>query len=294
MTMTWIDHGVTPPAPLPHDPESALRYLADVLAHVVHERWTFTRLKQLYPSLSLAKADKPVVFRLLIDTPEVIEFWERGRIRILPATEAPAADIVLERLLHTHRRRFKPARDQFPATVPEKAPIQSLLAPLDTTDSPHTTMWLTRSGRFVNRHADTNTLAVVDDAQAVALFLRDRACRSRHTFRAYAAELRRLIRWCGDRQCGPLSDLSRNDMLGYRDGLRGARAEISGGGEQRAVIPSEKTRARALAVVASLYQYWFDTGYLSANPAAGLVTGAQPRAMFAPQRFIPADRKSVV
>jgi site-specific recombinase XerD len=239
--------------------------------------------------LADAKADKPVVFRLLIDTPEVIEYWERGRIRIVPQAEAPSADIVLERLLHTHRRRFKPARDRFPATVPGKTPIQLLLAPLDTTGSPHTTMWLERGGRFVNRHADTNTLAVADDAQAVALFLRDRASRSRHTFRAYAAELRRLIRWCENRQCGPLSDLNRNDLLGYRDALRGARAETSDTCDQRAAIPSEKTSARALAVVASLYQYWFDTGYLSANPAAGLVTGAQARVMFAPQRFIPTE-----
>lgn len=288
MPITWIDHGVTPPATLPADPELAIGYLADVLGHVIHERWTFTRLKHLYPSLADAKAAKPVVFRLLIDTPDVIEFWERGRIRVLPQSDAPSAGTVLERLLHTHRRRFKPARDRFPATVPENEPIQALLAPLDTSGSPHTTTWLARGGRFVNRHADTNTLAVADDAQAVALFLRDRASRSRHTFRAYIAELRRLIHWCQHRQLGPLSDVTRNDLLSYRDALRGVRAEMADSG-QHSVIPSEKTRARALAVVASLYQYWFDTGYLSANPAAGLVTGAHPRTMFAPQRFIPIE-----
>jgi len=140
---------------------------------------------------------------------------------------------------------------------------------------------------FLNRDAATNTLAVIDDAQAVALFLRERASRSRHTLRAYAADLRRLIGWCRDRQLGPLSDLTRNDLLAWRDTLRQPRATMAGDGRQRAMAPGECTQARALAVVASLYQYWFDTGYLIANPASGLVTGTQARVGFSPRRCLP-------
>jgi site-specific recombinase XerD len=51
---------------------------------------------------------------------------------------------------------------------------------------------------------------------------------------------------------------------------------------------SEATQARALAVVASLFRYWIDTGYLSANPAAGLVRGSRSRVAFAPQRMLPS------
>ena len=49
---------------------------------------------------------------------------------------------------------------------------------------------------------------------------------------------------------------------------------------------SETTQSRALAVVASLFRYWTETGYLSANPAAGLVRGGRSRASFAPQRML--------
>lgn len=286
-TVAWIDHGVLPPLALPTDIDSALAYLTTALGHVIYERWTWTRLKHQYPALSEAKVDKPVVFRLLIDAPEVIEFWEHGRIRRLPKAQAPSAADILERLLHTHRRRFKPAQDQFPVTNPETVVRQPEY--VHASISPQMTQWLERGGRFVNRNGDTNTLAVVTDAQAVSLFLRDKASRSRHTFRAYVTELRRLIRWCEDHHCGPLSDLSRHDLLSYRDRVRGAHTTTLEKGNQIAVTPADKTWGRALAVVASLYQYWFDTGYLSANPAAGLVAGAPSRTLFAPQRFISAE-----
>jgi site-specific recombinase XerC len=48
-----------------------------------------------------------------------------------------------------------------------------------------------------------------------------------------------------------------------------------------------------MAVIASIYQYWFDTGYLTANPASGLVSGTQVRTGFAPSRFLPAAVLSV-
>ncbi len=173
------------------------------------------------------------------------------------------------------------------ASTGEADHAESCLQALDPNGTEHAA-WLARGGRFVNRHADTNTLAVVDDTQAVSLFLRERASRSRHTLRAYVAELRKIIGWCDARQIGSLSDLTRNNLLSYRDTLRSARTSVSDDGQQSTPALGERSTARAQAVVASLYRHWSETGYLTANPAAGLVTGAQPRATFAPQRFIPA------
>jgi site-specific recombinase XerD len=175
-------------------------------------------------------------------------------------------------------------------TMPMLPDVDDAHAWLATVAPQHTGVlvsWLARSGRFLNRDGATNTLAVFDDAQAVALFLRERASRSRHTLRAYAADLRKLVGWCRDRHLGPLSDLTRNDVLAYRDHLRTARAIVAADGHQRATAPGERTQARALAVVASLCQYWFETGYLIANPVSGLVTGTQARTGFAPRRFLP-------
>ena len=138
----------------------------------------------------------------------------------------------------------------------------------------------------MNRDDGTSALTVMDDAQAVALFLHERASRSRHTLHAYAANLRRLIGWCRNRHLGPLSDLTRNDLLAWRDHLRMVR--VSADSRQCAAAAGELTQARVLAVAASLYQYWFDTGYLIANPASGLVTGTQARTGFAPQHFLPS------
>jgi hypothetical protein len=56
--------------------------------------------------------------------------------------------------------------------------------------------WLARAGRFANPVPLTNTLGVADDAQAVKLFLRERASHSPYTLRAYVTELRRLAAWC--------------------------------------------------------------------------------------------------
>ncbi|WP_432263622.1 hypothetical protein [Cupriavidus sp. TMH.W2] len=75
--------------------------------------------------------------------------------------------------------------------------------------------------------------------------------------------MRRLMRWCSVRQLGPLSDLQRHSPTAKR-GERGTEAAPPPVGHL-----SEATRTRALAVVARCYRYWYDTGYLHANPAAG-------------------------
>lgn len=41
-----------------------------------------------------------------------------------------------------------------------------------------------------------------------------------------------------------------------------------------------RTQARAVTVVASLYQYWCDMAYLVANPVAGLVRGLRGASAF--------------
>lgn len=142
--------------------------------------------------------------------------------------------------------------------------------------------WPTRAGRFEAVASATNILGVGDDAQAVALFLHDRASRSPHTLRAYVTELLRLVAWCEARQLGPLSDLARHVLLAYRQALRQPTHNTVGEAPRRM---SEAQQSRALAVVASLFRYWTETGYLTATPAAGLVRGGRLRASFAPQRM---------
>ncbi|NEX64565.1 tyrosine-type recombinase/integrase [Noviherbaspirillum galbum] len=282
----WIDHGTLPPTPLPQDPVVALGYLTDVLGHVCYERWTLTRLKSVFVSLSSAKASKPTLFALLIDHSEVVEWWESGRVRTAAATEAPAPAVVLERLLRTHRKRF---RQQEALTIQAAGAVQNNAGDAVILSTGLPPGWLQRRGRYVNRVADTNTLAVDNDLDALELFLRDRASRSRHTLRAYTSELAKLVQWCLDRQLGPLSDLTRADLLSYRESLGKAVASIDADGQSRARTSSDSTRARTLAVVASLYQYWTSTGYLVANPAVGLSTAAKRRNGFVPHRLVPDD-----
>lgn len=284
--LRWLDHGVTPPVPLPEAVDASLTYLAHVLGHPCYERWTLSRIKQVWPSLGEAKAAKPRLLDLLLEHQVVVEWWESGRLRTAAEFTAPSAKDVLERLLRSYRSRFR-SQEMGQASLPDKSRLDSWLAVVEPRRVAVLSAWLGRGGRFVNRDTSTNTLAVSDDAQALSLFLRDRASRSRHTLRAYATDLRRLINWCRDRGVGPLSDLTRNDLLAYRENLLGARVVTMLDGGNRVVVAGESTRARALAVVGSIYQYWFDTGYLIANAAAGLVTGTLAKREFAPKRFLP-------
>jgi len=93
------------------------------------------------------------------------------------------------------------------------------------------------------------------------------------------------VDWCTARCRGPLSDLTRQDLLAYQSSLRGASPAPSDG---NGTALSERSQSRALAVVASLFRYWHDTGFLLGNPAVGLSGGARSRADFTPKRFVPA------
>ncbi len=322
----WIDTAASPPQPLPDSIEAALDYLAGATGHPVYLRWTLARLKRGCPSLADAKREHPTVFALLLEHEAAVEYWDRGRLRIVAAHDAPTPEIILQRVLHQHRRRFREVADEralvlasgtAPATptvwlaaLEPPRTVAARVTPVahaaDVTAAsvpPATAGWLARAGRFVNPSMLTNTLGVADDAQAVILFLRDRASRSPHTLRAYLADLRRLIAWCEHEQLGPLSDLTRHDLLAYRRALErqpeqgpaiseqasrgthhpGRRAHTGGPHERSAAVAS-----RALAVVSSLFLYWLKTGYLIANPAADLSAGGAARTAWTPTRIMPA------
>ncbi|MGF6732018.1 integrase/recombinase XerC [Paraburkholderia youngii] len=278
----WLDTGCQPPRRLPGSVEAALEYLAHALGHPVYLRWTLTALKRGCPSLADAKREHPAVFALLLGHDAAIEYWERGRLKVVPQAAAPSATVVLERVLRQHRRRFRQAATdaapdgaRLPTVITPDAPL--LPAGVDAT-------WLARAGRFANPVALTNTLGVADDAQAVRLFLRERASHSPHTLRAYLTELRRLAAWCRREQLGPFSDLTRQDLMAYRDVLQAPHADAAG--NVRRAAPA--TISRALAAISSLFAWWHRTGYLTVNPAEGLAAGRRARMTWTPVRFLPA------
>ena len=282
----WIDTGAVPPRALPATVEAALAYLAETLGHPVYAHWTLTRIKRRYGSLADAKAAQPTVLNLLLAHDGAVEYWERGRLRAAPADQAPSPETVLTRLLHTHRRRFRSGAalpGSKTAVLAATEATEGVAAPWLAASGLADPAWLARAGRFAQPQTAANTLGAIDDAQALALFLRDRTGRSLHTRLAYGAELRRLIRWCHLHGLGPLSALTRQQLLAYRHTLQHGEA-----GTENASPPlSEATCTRALAVVASLYGYWYATGYLYANPAAGLSNGSRARSGFVPTRLIP-------
>lgn len=287
--VAWVDHGVVPPRRLPPEPNAIAAYLSDALGHPVYERWTWTRLIKVYGALPDARRAKPTVCRLLIDVPEVVEVWQRGRLRALPSSEAASVESVVRALLNSHGKRFKAAPTA--ASVSPDAAAGHTVDTFPTALPCNVVEWLQRRGRLANPHDDTNTLGAADDHAAAAAFLRERATRSRHTWRAYTAELQRLVTWCVARGRGPLSDLTRQDLLAYRQWVAHPVDTVAPGAVAvegvPAATPSPRSQARALAVVASLFRYWHDTGYLLGNPAAGLGGGSRSRAGFEPQRFVP-------
>ncbi|APA87486.1 site-specific integrase [Paraburkholderia sprentiae WSM5005] len=144
----------------------------------------------------------------------------------MPEAAAPSAAAVLERVLRQHRRRFREAAAD---AVPDSARVPAVITP-DAAWLPGGVEppWLARTGRFANPVTLTNMLGVTDDMQAVRLFLRERASPSPHTLRAYVTELRRLAAWCTRERLGPFSDLTRQDLMAYRDVLQAPHADAAG------------------------------------------------------------------
>ncbi|MBN3762028.1 tyrosine-type recombinase/integrase [Burkholderia sp. Ac-20365] len=310
----WIDTGTLPVQRLPSAIDAALAYVGEVLGHPVYRRWTLSDLKRVAPSLADAKRAHPAVFALLLEHDAAIEYWSHGRLHLAADGAAPAADVILARVLHAHRRRFRhlpeatadeitdvsngpncPSGDGVAGPVDREPADAVALVASGNGDPAALRTWLTRAGRFMNA-SPTNSLGVADDAQALALFLRDRAQRSPHTLRAYRSELRRLVGWCEAHRRGPLSDLTRDDLLAFRRSLDhpghagniagAARTVASGGASTVQASRSDATRRRALAVISSLFRYWQKTGYLVVNPAVELAGGA--RMTWTPARILPS------
>jgi hypothetical protein len=163
----WIDFATTPPQRLPDTPEAALTYLGQALGHTVWRRWTLAGLKRGAPSLADAKRDHPAVFALLLDQPAAIEYWDRGRLRVVAEAAAPAPGQLLARVLQQHRQRFRHAPADGTGILPPAASGDTGAPPVDAlwlvgaaaSDGPAAICaWLARAGRFVNRTA-TNLLA---------------------------------------------------------------------------------------------------------------------------------------
>ena len=272
----WVDYGVSPPQWLPQDPSTTAVYLTEVLGHPVFETWTWQRLVQVYGALPDAKRSKPKVCSLLIEVAQVTEVWHQGKLQTLASEQAPDVERVVLSLLKSHKKRFRqvPIGQSLVMDAEASAPAQPIVAP-------GLVPWLQRTGRLYNPHPQTNTLGVEDDYAALSLFLRERAARSKHTWRAYLTELEGLVRWCTAHGLGPLSDLTRADLLRYQAHLRSP--------QEGGIAKGDTSQARALAVVASLFRYWHSTGYLLGDPAAGLTSGTRAQAGFTPKRFVPTN-----
>jgi site-specific recombinase XerD len=318
----WIDTGALPVQRLPAGTDAALAYVAGVLGHPVYRRWTLADLKRAAPSLADAKRAHPAVFALLLEHDAAIEYWAHGRLHLAADGDAPAAEGVLVQVLRAHRRRFRylpegteaaahgssaldrgvdrpPGHAAGGPLIAETSDTLALVIPYDG-DPAALRTWLARAGRFMNA-STTNSLGVADDAEALALFLRDRAQRSPHTLRAYRTELRRLINWCEAHRRGPLSDLTRDDLLAFRRSLGDAGRQGRASGTARAIpsgqhegpaathpFRSDASRRRALAVISSLFRYWQKTGYLVVNPAVELSGDGAARMTWTPARILPA------
>lgn len=287
----WVDLGVVPPQWLPAGAAEVAVYLAQVLGHPVFERWNWTRLIQVYGALPDARRAKPALCRLLIDAPEAVEAWQRGRLQLFSAAEAPAIEAVVNGLLKAHRRRFQAEASTFDDG--RRAGESSGTSAVRRGLSDRVVNVLDGKGRFANADRATNTLGALSDLAAIEAFLRDKACRSRHTWRAYVADLEQLVTWCRSVDRGPLSDLSRQDLQAYRQWLSQLQVDLLEGeaSEARPVARSlgERSKARALAVLGSLFRYWHETGYLIVNPAAGMASGRRQGRSLSVKRIAPTE-----
>lgn len=283
----WVDQGVTPAQAVPTTPELAAQYLANALMHPVYEHWNWQLLIKAYGALPDARRAKPRVCKLLLNVASAVEYWQKGKLHVVAGPDAPDPAAIVAAVLKSHRTRFR--------LVTAGMSPKSTDTDLDDQPVPFSVAlrtWLQRTGRLYNPHGHTNTLGATDDYAALSAFFRERTCRSRHTWRAYTKELERLVTWCQEQGLGPLSDLTRQDLLKYKSHLQKMQPGREPQGQDAAMPQasmSEASHARALAVVASLYRHWHDTGYLQGNPAAGLTGGSRAQAGFAPTRMVSAE-----
>jgi integrase/recombinase XerC len=281
-----VDTTAVPPTRLPGRLDDAIEYLTSAMNCPVYVRWTPATLARRYGSMKTAKAEQPDVFALLVGCTAVIQFWQLGQIVAMPEDQAPSPGVIVERLLRTLRVRFRPIN---PATLHHAAPCEEdetgpRAHAASSRQAIEEDVWLKRAGRFFNQDAVTNSLAVSTDAAAVAAFLKDRASRSPHTHRAYSTDIQRLIDWCKAHGIqGPLSDLTRVELIRFRENLSGTLGTPDFTGRTL----GRRSSIRAMAVVQSLYVYLLRTGYIRVNPAAELGKTSTGRATYKPTRILP-------
>lgn len=130
-------------------------------------------------------------------------------------------------------------------------------------------------GAFAREH---NLLGAQDDVQAVKIWLDGL---SGHTQRAYRKEAERLALWAALALGKPLSGLTHEDLLRYRDFVLDPQPREQWVGP--AGMPRNDPRWRpfsgplspasathALRIVGALYTFWTAKGYVHGNPASGI------------------------
>ncbi len=285
-TSDWIDQWASPPRPLPGDIGDAIDYLSAVIGIPVYVKWTPATLMARHGDMSRAKTALPDVFSQLLEVECVIQFWHQGETVALPQEEAPRPEIVINRLLRAMRARFRPAASTQAAHTLKGDVLRDPAQRGKSAPTLEEESWLQGHGRFWNPDDSSNTLGLDDDARAVQSFMADRANLSIHTRRAYASAIRRLIQWCELSGLGPLSDLTRDNLIAYKAALAETAAQTSHAGHTL----GRRSQSHALSVIRSLFGYLLRTGYLLSNPAAELGGDtAASRARFSPARVLPAD-----
>ncbi|MEM5367208.1 phage integrase N-terminal SAM-like domain-containing protein [Paraburkholderia azotifigens] len=282
-TSDWIDQWASPPRPLPVDIGDAIDYLSACIGSPVYLRWTPATLMARHGDMPRAKAALPEVFSQLLDAECVIQFWHQGETVALPLEEAPRPEIVIARLLRAMQARFRPATASSTATKIKGEVLRDRARRVQPKAALEEERSLKGHGRFWNPDGPSNTLGLDDDALAVKIFMAERANLSMHTQRAYTSAIRRLIQWCESQGLGPLSDLTRENLIAYKAALAGTATQTS----STEHTLSRRSQSHALSVVRSLFGYLLRTGYLISNPAAELGDTAAIRARFSPGRVLP-------
>lgn len=145
-------------------------------------------------------------------------------------------------------------------------------------------------GRLKGEHS---TLGVRDDLEAVAVWIAERASRSTHTAVSYRREAERLLLWAAETRAKPLSDLTREDFLAFRQFLAdprppdrwimGKRVNREHPGWRPFLGPlSGHSQMQTQRILYGMMRYLTETGWLMANPMPA--PRAQPTQRFQPKK----------
>lgn len=156
-----------------------------------------------------------------------------------------------------------------------EAPRRFALVPLDRLDVPP--FLDGRTGRF--RREGANTWGAHTDLEAITNWLKRYAERAK-TFQTYGRIVERMYLWCLLERNIALSDVTEADVLAHRDFLTSPPPHWVGKhGVERASDdwrplrgPLDQVSQRhTFVVIASMFSGFVEAGYMSVNPAAGVV-----------------------